>query len=797
MTNLDSLSTLALSWLVCPALVVLVAAGLGLGMSRLVGLRLGALTLPTGFLAGMAVMGSLLFLSVRGTLVVAVTVALAIAGAALALAKGDGRGVVGGGSGWAWAAGLVAFAVGMAPLVGTGHAGILGYVLNNDSSVHVASVELLRDHGARAIPQDSSFAQVSGQFVTGYPLGSYAWPLVAGVLAGVDAFLTWSPLIAVAAAMTALAAFALARRLGAAGPVAAAGGVLVPSGYLPFSFLATASPKEVILGTGAITTVAVAMLALDHGLTARRALAPGTTLAGAIACFGIGSVSLIGPPLALAALIGLVQAQGRRLRAAVGLAAGAAATLLLAAPAVLASLRFSEVSARVVKDPNAVGNLLGAVPWLESFNVWLAGDYRWAHPDLAPLTWVGTALAAALAALGIFAALRRRDWAVPLLVLGAAVAAKYVEANYSTYFETKLYVVLGVALGMATVAGLIALIGHPRLRRVGLALGAVWILMVAASDTAVYRQVWTTPAARFQELSAIAERFDGQGPMLVSEREDYAKTLLRAVRPWSSWDVWTPDNGLRAGYPVPPPHTPDFDDYRWDFMQRFPLLLERRRPGGSLPPEGFRVVAETPHYRVWRRTGPLAKAHMSLGTDVTAGTASLNCDTAEAQQFLAATRGRPLRVALGESRLLSVPAWRWDFLPPALPGPTADFVYRRGGIGFTSAVVPPGRYVVWIQGGFGRGVRVEVGGRPVGAAADDLGLFDQWHRLGRVVVPAGGARPRIVGLDPPPWHAGMRRLDLTGPVAFEPTAARRRVVTVPPSRQRSLCGRNLDWVEAS
>ena len=71
---------------------------------------------------------------------------------------------------------------------------------------------------------------------------------------------------------------------------------------------------------------------------------------------------------------------------------------------------------------------------------------------------------------------------------------------------------------------------------------------------------------------------------------------------------------------------PDFDDYRLDFYDRFPLLLERKRPGGSRPPGNYEPVEETAHYRVWRRTGPTPRAHLPLGggEDV-AGTARLDC----------------------------------------------------------------------------------------------------------------------------------------------------------------------------
>lgn len=808
MTNLDGFWTLLLSWVVAPGLVALVATGLGLGLARVTGIRLGALTLPAGFTAGMGIMGSLLVLDIDGRRVVAVTALLAVAGAVAAWFERGRPGLrtplvdrrASGGlrrsdALWGALAGLAGFLVGIAPNIGSGHAGITGYILNNDPSVHIAMVQLLADHGAHVLPQDSSYAMVAAQFGYGYPLGSYAWPLVASVLAVTDPFLVWTPVIALSAGAAAMAAFALARRLGAIAPLAALGGMLVACGYLPFSYLVQGGLKEIMLATGVLTTVALAARALDGGLTARRAVAPAASLAGAVTCFGVGSLSSLGPALLLVGLIGLQRAHGRRVRAAVGLAGGGLVAFVLAAPAVFASLHFTEVTTRLTQDPNALGNLVTAVPWRETFNVWFAGDYRNPLPDAPALTSAGIVLAGALAVVGLLWSLRRREWAVPALVIGSAIAAWYVARRYATYFEAKIYVTLGLALGMATVAGIVALAQHRRLRLLGFGLGAVWMLMLAASDFAVYRQVWLTPVGRFEEMSAIDHRFARQGPMLVVEREDYAKYLLRDVTPWESWGVWSPDIGLRAGYRIPAPHTPDLDDYRWDFMQRFPLLLERRRPGGSAPPEGYSLVEQTAHYRVWRRTSALAKNHLSLGTDTIAGTSTMDCSSPEGQAFLTASRGRTLRASTGPSTLFSIPAWQWDFLPPAEGGPTADFVFRRGGIGFTRERLPGGHYVAWIQGEFSSGVRLLANGRPVGDARADQGLFDQWHRLGEVRVPAGGATPRLAGLPTQIWQAGMRRPDLTGPVLLQPVGQRHHLIRVPPSRHRSLCGRNLDWVE--
>ena len=54
--SLKSFDTLLTAWLLVPVVVAIVSWGLGSGLRLLGGMELGALTLPAGYLAGMALM---------------------------------------------------------------------------------------------------------------------------------------------------------------------------------------------------------------------------------------------------------------------------------------------------------------------------------------------------------------------------------------------------------------------------------------------------------------------------------------------------------------------------------------------------------------------------------------------------------------------------------------------------------------------------------------------------------------------------------------------------------------------
>ena len=232
-------------------------------------------------------------------------------------------------------------------------------------------------------------------------------------------------------------------------------------------------------------------------------------------------------------------------------------------------------------------------------------------------------------------------------------------------------------------------------------------------------------------------------------------------------------------------------------MQRFKLIIERRRPGGSAPPSGFRLAEETPNYRVWRRTGALPQAHASVGAGTVSGTAPLDCSNPDVRGVLDAARERgvPVRYARHARPVVSSPK-DWYVYGIIQPGPQAPYILRRGGYISTQPALERGRYDAWIQGSFGAGVRLYSAGKAIGEIHGDLGQQDQWHRLGTFDVRRDRPVVSMIGLAKPGWQSGSRRPDITGQIAYTPVASGERVDEVAGARaEQRLCGRTLDWIE--
>jgi hypothetical protein len=769
------------------------------------------MTLPVGYAAGIVLMVVLLQVGLDGPATVALTAVAAAAGyaahwttlKAIAVKRDLGavRHVLPAAS-----AAVGAFALAMAPLVGSGRAGVLGYILNDDPVGHAGLIELLRDFGLErgGYEPQSSWTEVGEIVELGYPVGSHVWPLFSGVASSLDAFYIWTPSIAVAAAMLALVAFAALRRMSVAAWPAALAAALVPAGYLTFSFIAQGSAKEVMTAVAVYAAIVVAAEVFDRGLSVRRAALLAIAPAAAFLTFGAGAGVWLAAPVLVFLVIAVRRVE--RFRATPRLVLGSLLFIGLAAaamvPAVSEALDYVREAEEALTDPSRPGNLVGPVPWQEVFNVWFAYDYRIDPATYEGLSVIGTWLGAAFAVAGVGFALRRREVALPLMVASGAIGALVISRRYTIYLEPKGYVLLAPALAIASAAAVFALLARAgAVRAVGVVGGVLLVEAVLAGAALVYAGAWVTPEKRFGEIDDIADHFRGQGPVLVVEREEWGTYLLRDLEPFDSWGYYPPDRALRGGdrkWAPPLPHTPDFDDYPEWFVDNFPLLFERKSPGGSRPPVNFRVAYETPHYRVWERDGQAPARHIPLGSDRDDHAAPLDCERPEARRLLRASRrsSRPVVAAIPPSRrhvVMSAAAWRGHDVAETLA--PRGFVHRRGGSASVTASLAPGDYDAWIQGSFASGVRLVVDGTAYGEVFGDLGLPSAWHPLGRVAIRDRLSEVTLTSLTKPWWQAGSERPDISGRLVFTRRSGPSRTVTVPAERAPTLCGRRLDWVE--
>jgi hypothetical protein len=107
---------------------------------------------------------------------------------------------------------------------------------------------------------------------------------------------------------------------------------------------------------------------------------------------------------------------------------------------------------------------------------------------------------------------------------------------------------------------------------------------------------------------------------------------------------------------------------------------------------------------------------------------------------------------------------------------------------------------LWVEGSFGRGIKVAVDGREVGGVSYEPGNPGQYLPVGELRLEPGTHTVEILrgGGDLRPGNGGgdQSSANHIGPLVLSPESnERREVQVVAPEQADTLCGRRLDWIE--
>ncbi|MDQ3935511.1 MAG: hypothetical protein M3340_12865, partial [Actinomycetota bacterium] len=146
-------------------------------------------------------------------------------------------------------------------------------------------------------------------------------------------------------------------------------------------------------------------------------------------------------------------------------------------------------------------------------------------------------------------------------------------------------------------------------------------------------------------------------------------------------------------------------------------------------------------------------------------------------------------------------AWAGHDFKRAVPAP-GTAAGRGGKAESVELLIQPGRYVAWVQGSFGPGVRLYSRPSPrenrflnVADVFNDLGA-PGWHRLG-VVDMRRRSSLFMIGIDRPWWLSGSEHFNIMGPLEIRPEGAAVRMERIAARDVGRLCGRRVDWVEVA
>ena len=792
-----------------PLLLAVLALGMGLLVERLAGVRLPAMLLPVLGFGGLIVVSQFTTWPPSTTLAPAtpwILLALALLGFLLAWRGGLGGRWRARAGGWWLAPGaaLAAYLTVSAPVIAAGRLTFPGYLLDTTGSVQLMGAERLLHHGREFTTGYPGYgATLVAYFGHGYPSAAHTVLGSVGWLSGQDLLWLYAPYQAVELAFAALVLAFLAERAGLSRPAAAFTGWLAAVPALVYAYALMGSIKELTALPMLLLMGALVLLAPRLARGGVRAVLP-FAVAGAAA---LGAIGIAASPwvvlfvLAALAFAAPVVALRRSRRAALALSVVVVGSLtaLLALPT-LGPLSNTLGLANSIQNSNPTaaadpGNLLRPLRIAQALGVWLGESHR-VDPRYLNQTYVLIGVVAICLVLGLLALARRRAWALLAFVVISFVVWEVLRRRGTEWTDAK------VLMLVSPVAMLLALIGAFSIgggRGVeGMLVAGVIALGVLGSDALAYHATGLAPTQRYTELSAIGERFAGQGPTLLTDFDEYGLYLLREVRVDSPGYAYRGAMTLSEGATPQYGHSYDVDQIAQSTLQQFPLLVMRRSPAWSRPPGNYAELWSGPSWQVWRRVGPAPKLHLPLG-GISQPVAVPRCARVRALARVARRdrgrllfAGRPPNLVLSMAEASHTPN---AVLLSDLEGQPQLAVGGPVRVEMSFRVAAPGSYRLWLGGEVDRPLRALVDGRPVGAPSEVFGDDQNRYPVGTVGLSAGRHELELIrgggSLAP-----GDKASTLIDGAIFEPVAAEREPLrSVAPGAWRSLCGRWLDWIE--
>ncbi len=535
------------------------------------------------------------------------------------------------------------------PFAVSGRWGLLGVGFNNDLGLHLAWAEWLRS-GFGPAPE------------AGYPLGPHALADAIAAVPGIGLGQAFVGEVFAIAVLTALTALSALRDLGAARRVLAAALVAIP--YLGASYFAQAAFKET---AEALFVLAFALYL--HDLDRRRAEGSvGWGEAGLVgASAALVPLALVGGiffsysfaglawPVAILVLWGATVPEVRRAlrpQALLRTARQPAVAMTIVVLATLAVLTVVGPFAFVHGFNRVAGtDTYGPVSPIEALGVWPASNYRLSSVGGAHLTGLAAAIALLAVILGTAWWLRRRQYAIPIALVACTILYLAALAGSGEYSQAKALIIAApLAMLIAIRPFLIELFplssrssrrvaaGTATSARIGwAALGIVFVAGAIYSSLLVLRDAPVGPPGHGAELRAFMPVVRGK-PVLYAGQDRYAAYEL------SGADTHVPLVEFPDSEVSPSPEKPfdtgdayspiDFDSFSRATLDRFPYVITGRAAWNSEAPSGFRRIASTPSYVLWKRAGsPPRNRHVLL--EGTEPAAHANCTSPELHILMA------------------------------------------------------------------------------------------------------------------------------------------------------------------
>lgn len=754
------------AWLLFPLTLLACSAGCGLLVARVSGKTLsGVLVLPVGFAVVVAICAFATSYSATAAFAGPVVAAAAVVGLALELrgsmplqrhasrsrqSSERARSIRGFASRlarnpWFWPAlaALAAFVAVGGPAFLTGTPTWTGYTRIVDIAFEMDFANHLAHFGRHTPGVGSSYNVLIGKLTgEGYPGGGQATLGGMSRLVGVEVPWSYQAYLAFAAAMGAIAVYSLLGRFTSNKLLCALGGAVAIQPNLLYGYVLSGGIKELTAASLILLVVALLLERLPGDGPRRGTVPIAVALSAALASFSFGALPWLGIVFAGLLVGTLVARRGRRRHVLESWLLLAAVTIVLSVPTLISAVKLFGLASGAIGGvvELGLGNLAAPLPAWSAAGVWLTGDYRFPLVHVTA-THAFDIVVIVLALTGFAFAVRRRRWALALLGVSVPIALYYWIAHTGPWIQFKAFAITGtfaIAIAFVGIAALHAS-GLRWVRWLGLAAAAVIAVAVLYGNAITYHDTSLAPAARYENLAAIGERYAGQGPALYPAFDEYSEYFLRQER---GSDTVNPAHGefpFVPGAPAPASgvnFSVPIDEIAQSFLQRFRLIVTPRNPIAERPPSNYDLIEQSRYFRVWRRERPASSV-----LDFTPLTSADPTTKRICRAFVAEARraGSGADVAYAEPPEAATTGLNLG-PHPSYWAQIGQYAVLAAGAGTatTSVELPrAGRYSIWMEGSVGRGLGISLDGRRLGSLGYEERYPGQFLWLGEATLSQG------------------------------------------------------------
>jgi hypothetical protein len=790
-----------LAWLLFPIVLFLISVALGIGIRFLLRESFeSALVLPVG-VAGIILILEF-FTTEKFSVIFAVPVLMAVTVTCAILLRSEFYKFFRRNRDQSLVA-FLTYSIYLLPVSASGMPSIAGWIKLDDSATWLAYSDRLIEAGRNTTGLSPSSYEAVLQLNLnpaagagpGYPIGAFL-PLGAiAKLIGVDPAWAFQPYISFLAAVLAVVLFVALKKLIPFSLLRGVVAITSTCSALLYGYAMWGGIKELALALfiALLTYFAVTYTSLN-GLT--YSVIPFAIVASSILAISgpSGAIWILFPSLYL--LYVSYKEQKSKITTGKSLFALLLSMLILCLPIFLITniLNLDSLFNYAKGSPD-IGNLVGPLARKEILGIWPAGDFRFAPTNNNGPLNLALIIIACLAVAGVIYSWKSGHHFVAFIAVSSTLLSLLFSFG-NAWVGGKAIAISSPFLLLCALYGIIWLIDSKRFIEASLS-SIIVVGGVLLSLGLIYHEVWLAPYDQLKELQQIGQDTRLSSPALMLEYSPYgARHFLRNLGTESAGELRRNQIPMNNGIGLAKGAAADIDEFPLTSIEPYNTLVLQRSPNASRPPSNYHLLYSKHFYEVWQKdpstNTPLKHrgfGDLSIPAKIVKCSELANFAKSAASTDSIATVIRDTNLSLDLSQNNLPAGWSKGSSPGSVIAPNS------GQLSMKTIIEKSGDYLIWLGGSFRGRSEITIDQNQKYSWSSQINHPSSFTQMGKVFLTSGEHNIQLN------YHTSFLSPGVGGfpfefgPVVLSTTSGDTPVVKVKPNQIKTLCGKELDWIE--